>query len=88
MDIHDLMKLPVVKESRANNHERQLSSLPESISGKHISDEEIDAVNGHYRLVAESLMEVHALKTKVKTQGRRAALATAMKLLHIIADRE
>ena len=67
LTVNDLQSLPVVEEDKGSVVRRRSSPQAGSISGKHISEEELQKVNGHYRLVAESLLEVHSLKTSGKT---------------------
>jgi len=70
LTISELRKLPVIEEDKVEEVSTigtKPSPLFGSISGKHISEDELQELNGHYRQVAESLLEVHCLKTSGKT---------------------
>jgi len=86
LDYLDLLKLPVVEkfkplpcQTRAERIERP--PVAGSISGKIIGPEELDELNGHYRKVAETLMEEHVLKTTGRTVATVEDLAIFLMLL-------
>lgn len=68
-----LQQLPVFSvdrpgKSSSNDATSGLRVVAGSITGKHITEDELEAVDGHYRRVAESLLEAHALETSGKTK--------------------
>lgn len=88
--VNDLQRLPIVEEkakpssvSRQSSGTRQVSG---SITGKHISDEELQEVDGHYRMVAETLMEAHQLKTSGKTVATVEDVAIFLMLLKFFTN--
>ena len=70
--VDDLRRLPVVEERRIprQRQAQQLScrNVVGSITGKHIVEEELREIDGHYRAVAESLLDSHRLETRGKTK--------------------
>ncbi|MEM1224057.1 MAG: hypothetical protein AAGJ40_00065 [Planctomycetota bacterium] len=72
ISIEDLEGLTVVEEGAPKKRNRQDKSdevvISGSITGKHITDDELAEVNGHYRTLAESLLEAHALETSGSTK--------------------
>ena len=88
LTVYDLMKLPVV-ESKGSETIRGAKGdghVVGSISGKVISDEEIGKVNGHYRHVAETILEVHALETAGKTVAIVEDVAIFLLLLKFFTE--
>lgn len=88
--VNDLQRLPIVEEKakpssvyRQPSGTRQVSG---SITGKHISDEELQEVDGHYRMVAETLMEAHQLKTSGKTVATVEDVAIFLMLLKFFTN--
>lgn len=72
VSVDDLRSLPVVEERHEPKQSRvkQSSGLiaSESITGKHIVEEELREIDGHYRAVAESLLDSHLLETSGRTK--------------------
>jgi len=88
--VNDLQRLPIVEDkakpssvSRQSSGTRQVSG---SITGKHISDEELQEVDGHYRMVAETLMEAHQLKTSGRTVATVEDVAIFLMLLKFFTN--
>ncbi len=88
--VNDLQRLPIVEErakpsseSRQSSGTRQVSG---STTGKHISDGELEEVDGHYRMVAETLMEAHQLKTSGKTVATVEDVAIFLMLLKFFTN--
>ena len=83
LTVQDLQKLPIQQEDNKRSANRKTASSPltGSISGKHISEDELREVGGHYQIVAESMLEVHALKTSGKTIATVEDLAILLMLL-------
>jgi hypothetical protein len=87
--VNDLQKLPVIEKPRVNKPARTRTSATapaESISGKHISQDELGQLNGHYRQVAESLMEVNALNTSGRTVATVEDVAIFLMLLKFFTE--
>lgn len=82
----NLLKLPVVEKIKPLPCDMQ-GVRPErppvagSISGKVIGPEELAELDGHYRKVAEALMEEHVLKTTGRTVATVEDLAIFLMLL-------
>lgn len=82
----ELLKLPVVEKFKPVPSDMQAVRLerppvPGSIAGKVIGPEELAELDGHYRKVAETLMEVHVLKTSGRTVATVEDLAIFLMLL-------
>ena len=82
----DLLKLPVVEKVKSVPSDMQavrFEGLPVagSISGKVIGPEELAELDGHYRKVAETLMEEHVLKTTGRTVATVEDLSIFLMLL-------
>jgi hypothetical protein len=82
----ELLKLPVVEKVKPVPSDMQAVSLERlpvagSISGKVIGPEELAELDGHYRKVAETLMEEHVLKTSGRTVATVEDLAIFLLLL-------
>jgi len=82
----DLLKLPMVErkkpsfsDNRAMNSE--LKIVAGSITGKVIGPEELAELDGHYRKVAETLMEEHVLRTSGRTVATVEDLAIFLMLI-------
>lgn len=87
--IDELRRLPVIEDDKVDKSASvriKSSPMAGSISGKHISDDELQAVAGHYRLVAKSLMEAHAIKTSGKTVATVEDLAIFLMLLKFFSN--
>lgn len=82
----ELLKLPVVEKIKPVPSEVRVLEIERppvagSISGKVIGPEELAELKGHYRKVAETLMEVHVLKTTGRTVATVEDLAIFLMLL-------
>lgn len=82
----ELLKLPVVEKIKPVPSEVRVLGLQRppvagSISGKVIGPEELAELKGHYRKVAETLMEEHVLKTTGRTVATVEDLAIFLMLL-------
>jgi len=64
--VNDLMRLPIFEKPRGQRG-NGVGSASGSISGKHISEEELGHLSGQYRAVAEALLGTHTLKTTGRT---------------------
>lgn len=88
--VNDLQRLPIVEaETSQSSGSRQSSSTRQvsgSITGKHFSDDEIEKVNGHYRMVAETLMEAHQIETSGKTVVTTEDVAISLMLLNFFTN--
>ncbi|QDT95288.1 hypothetical protein [Gimesia aquarii] len=87
--VNDLQQLPVIEEPKVNKSAKTRNTATPhvgSISGKHISQDELGHLNGHYRQVAESLLEVHALKTSGKTVATIEDVAIFLMLLKFFTE--
>ena len=68
LTVYDLMRLPVVeREGKPRAVKKAAGQIAGSISGKAISDEELKRLQRDYRQVAETLLDVHELKTAGRT---------------------
>lgn len=89
LTVNDLQNLPVIEEPKVNKSTKTrnpATAYVGSISGKHISQDELGHLTGHYREVADSLMEVHALKTSGKTVATIEDVAIFLMLLKFFTD--
>lgn len=82
----ELLKLPVVEKiipvpSDMQSVRLERPPVAGSISGKVIGPEELAELKGHYRKVAETLMEEHVLKTTGRTVATVEDLAIFLMLL-------
>lgn len=90
MTVNDLQRLPIVEEktnqcssSRPSSGTWQVSG---SITGKHLSDDELQEVHGHYWMVAETLMEAHQIETSGKTVVTTEDVAIFLMLLNFFTN--
>jgi hypothetical protein len=88
---HDLLKLEPVRQKRPLSQRTiapQLSTFSGagSISGRVISEEEIEQVSGHYGQVADVLMETHSLTTSTRAVATREDVAIFLVLLRFFTN--
>ena len=69
LSVYDLMKLPVVEKDKPEiDREANVGGdVAGSVTGKAISDDEVEKIDGHYRLLAHTVLETHALRTAGRT---------------------
>ena len=80
----DLLRLPPVLEPARNTESRRSNKIEGSISGRLFSDDELGQLKGHYRHVAQTLLQNHPLRTSSRAIAIADDVAIFLMLLRFI----
>ena len=88
LTVDELARLPVVEEVKRVSAKGQAAGreVVGSISGKVISQEELDKVDGHYGELAAALLKSHELRTAGRTVVNRDDVAIFLMLLKFFTE--
>ena len=89
LTVDDLARLPVVEAVESSAGLKRAAGRVDiggSISGKAIDDDELDKIDGHYRLVADILLEAHELRTAGRTVVTNEDTAIFLLLLKFFSE--
>lgn len=86
LTVYDLMRLPIVEKKKKRRVAKEGPQICGSICVKAISDEELKELGGHYREVAETLLEVHKLGTAGRTVARVEDVAIFLLLVKFFSE--